>query len=137
MGLVFSSFVLIVSVDFQSFSICDELSTSQLFSHGGSSIPMSTRSVSFLEIKLIRFSFKSIMNRFGREADLPQYFVVSFSSFNSLIALSPRSVSFISTLANNDRAYEQWRLAGVSFPLNHKVKAGENTANCNSAAIVS
>jgi len=128
MGLVFSSFVLIVSVDFQSFSICIELSTSQLFSHGGSSIPMSTRSVSFLE---------SIMNRFGREADLSLYFVVSFLEFQFLNYTFSAKRFFIFTLAHNDRAYEHWRIAGASLSHFYKVKAGAKPANCDSAAIVS
>jgi len=64
--------------NFQSFSICDELSTSQLLTHEGSSIPVSTRSVSFLEIKSIHFNFKSNMNRFGREADLHSIFLSLF-----------------------------------------------------------
>jgi len=40
-------------------------------------------------------------------------------------------------ILTNDRDYEHWRLAGDSFSNNYKVKARENTANCDAAAIVS
>ena len=44
---------------------------------------------------------------------------------------------FFSAITHNDRAYEHWRFAGASFSYFYKVKAGGNTANCDSAAIVS
>jgi len=44
---------------------------------------------------------------------------------------------FFFKIGANDRAYEHWRIVGVSLSYFYKVKAGEKPANCESAAIVS
>jgi len=47
------------------------------------------------------------------------------------------SVFIFFTMTPNDRAYEHWRIAGVSLSYFYKVTAGTKPANCDSAAIVS